>query len=129
MDHVLRFIEEIRTTAQEYRADLFIGIIPRYVQVYDEAWSKASFIYGLDDAKYSTLEPNRLFAERLEQRGFTRLDLLPALREEGEKRLLHFPIDGHWNVEGNDYVAGLLAAMILSASRSEDTPPDGVPGA
>ena len=70
MSDVHRLLEETRDVAREHDADFLIAIIPRYVQVYDGAWEKASLVYRLSAEKYSIFEPNRRFAELLSESGF-----------------------------------------------------------
>jgi SGNH hydrolase-like domain, acetyltransferase AlgX len=109
---VLRILGETRDAAAETGADYLVVLCPRFSQVYDDAWSKAKFVYRLSDAEYSPLEPNRSFTQLLKDSGFWHLDLLGPLREEGRRRPLHFTVDGHWNRDGNDFVGSLLAASV-----------------
>jgi hypothetical protein len=114
VDGVVRLLGETRAAAAEAGAELLVVLCPRFTQVYDEAWSKASLVYRLSADDYSPLEPNRSFAERLRGAGFPVVDLLEPLREEGRRRMLHFPIDGHWNRDGNDFVASIIATAVAS---------------
>jgi hypothetical protein len=112
VNDVVRLLEETRAAAEAAGAQFVAVLCPRYSQVYDDAWAKASLVYRLTADDYSPLEPNRSFGERLRGEGFAVIDLLGPMREEGHHRLLHFPIDGHWNRDGNDFVAALIATSV-----------------
>lgn len=114
IDSVLTLLREARATAGEHGAPLLVALCPRYTQVYDDAWAKAALVYRLDEDEFDPLEPNRTFLERLRQEGFWAVDLLPTLRREARARLLHFPIDGHWNEAGIAVAADVLAETILA---------------
>lgn len=109
---VLELLDGVRTTAASRGAPLLVALCPRFTQVYPDAWGKAALVYRLSEEQYSPLEPNRSFGGRLAAAGFWHLDLLEPLRTEGGRRMLHFPVDGHLNAAGNEFVAGLLAAAI-----------------
>lgn len=109
---VIDLLAEVRAAAANHGAPLLVVLCPRYTQVYDSAWAKAALVYRLGEDEYSPLEPNRGFGALLEAEGFWTVDLLEPLRREGGERRLHFPVDGHWNREGNEFVAGVLAAAI-----------------
>ena len=50
------------------------------------------------------------------------LALEPLFRIETEKgRRLHFPINGHWNPEGNDLAGRLMAEFLLGFERVRET--------
>lgn len=112
MERVLELLDQVRSTARSAGAPLLIALCPRFTQVYPDAWSKAALVYRLSHEEYSPMQPNRAFGERLAAAGFWYLDLLEPLRAEGERRLLHFPVDGHLNPAGNDFAAELLAGVI-----------------
>jgi hypothetical protein len=112
MDNVQGLLVQTQAFAREQGAGFLVALCPRYTQVYDDAWAKASLVYRLSADDYSPLEPNRTFGERLRAAGFRVVDLLEPLREEGRRRALHFPVDGHWNRDGNEFVASVLAGAI-----------------
>jgi hypothetical protein len=112
VNDVVRLLDETRTAAEAAGARFVAVLCPRFTQVYDDAWAKASLVYRLSADDYSPLEPNRSFGERLRGEGFSVVDLLEPMREEGGRRMLHFPIDGHWNRDGNDFVATLIAPSV-----------------
>jgi hypothetical protein len=59
--------------------------------------------------------PVRRMAEICERNGIPFFDLEPRFREEvAAGHVLHWRFDGHWNPDGNELGAGLLAKFILS---------------
>lgn len=130
MLRVLEIIAEMRAAAVENDGDFLIALNPRYTQTYDHAWKKASLVYRLPDDEYSPFQPNLRLTEALKERGFWVVDLLDPLREKGTQEELHFPIDGHWNPKGNEFVASVLAEAILPRLEDEaDGVTDGEPQA
>ncbi len=62
--------------------------------------------------------PVRRMAEICERNGIPFLDLEPRFREEvAAGRVLHWPFDGHWNLDGNELGAELLADYVISLER------------
>lgn len=112
MQHVLELLEAIRSAAKEVGAALLVVLNPRFTQIYDDAWGKAARFYRLSEEEYDPFEPNASFVELLRERHFRVVDLLGPLREEGAQRMLNFPLDGHWNPEGNEFVASVLVKTI-----------------
>ncbi len=115
---VQQFIEDMRAASREHDAGFLVVFNPRYAQVYDNAWASASLVYQLDQELYSVYEPNRSFSKRLSASGIWHVDLLDSFREEVKERALHFPVDRHWNIEGNEFVASALAEVILGRPES-----------
>lgn len=112
MGNVLSLLEETRAVARHYDAGFLVVLCPRYTQVYEEAWSKGRAVYGLSEEGYTPVEPNRLFRERLRTHDFWTVDLLAPLRGEVHRRRLNFRMDGHWNRDGNKFVAAVLAKSV-----------------
>ena len=62
--------------------------------------------------------PVRRLAQFCSENGIPFFDMEPAFREvTATGRRLHWPYNGHWNEEGNDLAARLLAKMILDRER------------
>lgn len=62
--------------------------------------------------------PNRRMQEICERHGIPFVNLEPAFRKAtAAGRVLHWPIDGHWNREGADFAAQLLAGFVLAVER------------
>jgi hypothetical protein len=58
--------------------------------------------------------PDSRMAALTARNGIPFLALEPPFREEqAAGRVLHWPYDGHWNVEGNDFAGALLASFVL----------------
>jgi hypothetical protein len=111
MHEALTHLEEARRLAAAGGAQFLVVLCPRYSQVYDDAWDKARLVYWLSD-DYARSQPNERFARDLEADGFWLMDLLPPMSAEARRRPLHFPIDGHWNRDGNAFVADALADAV-----------------
>jgi hypothetical protein len=112
MNTVVSLLEQSRAIARQNGAGFLVVLCPRYSQVYDNAWNTARLVYRLADNEYTPLEPDHLFAERLRAHGFWTVDLLGPLHREAYRRPLHYPIDGHWNRAGNDFVASVLSRRV-----------------
>lgn len=119
VDFVMTILEETRDVAAASGADFLVVLCPRFTQVYEDAWSKANLVYGLPAEEYDPLEPNRSFGERLRSSGFAVIDLLAPMRDEGRRRSLHFPVDGHWNREGTAFAAEIIAPTIAARLRGQ----------
>lgn len=113
VDAVVNLVERSRAAAERAGATYLVALCPRYTQVYDDAWAKAAVVYRLDPVEYTPEQPNRAFAELLRMRDVATVDLLGPLRDEAKRRRLHFAVDGHWNREGNHFVADLLGREIV----------------
>jgi len=70
--------------------------------------------------------PDSRMAALAVRNGISFLALEPSFRDEqAAGRILHWPFDGHWNVEGNDLAGELLAAFVLAPSDAEGREPAG----
>jgi hypothetical protein len=62
--------------------------------------------------------PDRRLAQFCAEKGIPFMAMEPTFREETRAgKRLHWPYNGHWNVEGNDLAGRLLAKMILERER------------
>jgi len=68
----------------------------------------------MQESDFDLEKPNRRLRSFLERVRIEHIDLLDRFKQDGyaEKEQLYFPIDGHWNVSGNDAVGSILAAAL-----------------
>ena len=85
---------------------------------------------GMRDAAFDLDGPDRRSARFGAQERVPFLALEPIFREEtAAGRRLHWKYDGHWNAEGNDLAARLIADFVASRDLSEGArPPTPTPG-
>jgi len=94
---------------------VLVMLSPAEVQVNDDVFERVAARMGAVPARFDRTLPNRLVAEALEAAapGVPVLDLLPVLRRALEAGLgLYYPMETHWNVEGNRVAAAALAEWI-----------------
>ena len=84
--------------------ELFVFVFPFKEQVYWEQWESRL----VDRENYDRFKPNRVVSTSLEALGVEYYDLTADLVEAGKSRVLYWPIDSHWNGEGNRIVANLI---------------------
>jgi|GEM_PF-3806684 len=75
---------------------------------------------GMSELKWDLDKPDRRLGQYCEEQGIPFLALEPAFRVETieNKRTLHIPVNGHWNEDGNDYAAMLMAEFLLENERA-----------
>lgn len=100
-----RFIQML----QEDRKELFVFIFPFKEQVYWDQWA-----FKLSHPEYyDQFKPNQIVRESLEVLGVKYYDLTNDMIEEAKTRVLFWPIDSHWNPEGNRLAAKLIYDWLL----------------
>lgn len=73
-------------------------------QVYPSIWRELQDIYPvLWENEYNLSKPNSIIAECAKKQGIFHLDLLPSFKRN--QAMLHYPVDGHWNTEGQLFAA------------------------
>ncbi len=93
-------LAQMTETAKQNNATLIIVIIPHQVQVDNDIWNGVKNAYNLNENDYSRSLPNEQVKQLGKELGITVIDLLPGLTEENNKKKLYYPIDGHFNPEG-----------------------------
>ncbi len=80
-------------------------------QVYPSVWKELQEIYPvLHEKEYNLSKPNALIAACAEELSIFHLDLLPLFQQD--QRLLHYPVDGHWNAEGQRFAAEKIRGFL-----------------
>ncbi|MFQ5443059.1 MAG: hypothetical protein ACE5EK_00440 [Nitrospinales bacterium] len=100
------YMEEILTrfkmVAEGASARLYLVFIPHVVQTSDSVFVNTVNRLGDDVENFDIWKPNRKLAVLSEKLGIDYLDLLPALREETQKKgLLYYRRDPHWTPAGH----------------------------
>ncbi len=93
-------IVRLSETAKANNASLVIVVIPHQVQVDTDIWNGVKKEYNLNENDYDQSLPSQEIKELGSKLGITVVDLLPGLTEENNKKKLYYPIDGHFNREG-----------------------------
>lgn len=94
---------------------VLVLLSPAEVQVNDALFERVTSRMNAAPARFDRDLPNRLVAQALEAAapGVPVLDLLPVLRRAMEAGAsLYYPMETHWNVEGNRVAATALAEWI-----------------
>jgi hypothetical protein len=79
---------------------------------------------AMADGEWDLDQPDRRMAALCAKHGIPYVALEPDFREEtAHGARLHWPHDGHWNVEGNDLAGARLAELLLGTSPSPGDPP------
>lgn len=103
---------------------VLVVLSPAEVQVNDALFGRVAARMNEIPARFDRDLPNRLVAQALEAAapGIPVLDLLPPLRRAMDSGVNpYYPMETHWNVEGNRVVAQALAEWI-EANWLADTP-------
>jgi hypothetical protein len=73
---------------------------------------------GMKDLEWDLDQADRRMERLCQENDIPFLALEPLFRLETEKgRRLHFPVNGHWNTEGNDLAGRLVAEFLLGLER------------
>jgi len=106
-EHSWRLVEKLLQRFQEEldaEGVLFsVVVLPYLPQVYDDVWSQA---FALGGERFDRFMGNRRLLRICETHRIDCLDLTPEFvsRARATGRYLHFPVDGHPNVEGHDLI-------------------------
>ncbi|MFP5222752.1 MAG: alginate O-acetyltransferase AlgX-related protein [Acidobacteriota bacterium] len=94
---------------------VLVMLSPAEVQVNDAVFERMAARMNADPARFDRDLPNRLVAQALEAAapGIPVLDLTPVLRQATKAgACLYYPMETHWNVEGNKVAGKALADWI-----------------
>ncbi len=114
-DLMFGLVKMLEADVNAHGAKLTVAIVPSIIQVYPELWGK--FSAGRKGGNHSsTLDrenPNRTITNWCQANGIEVVDLLPALREAGEKNsFLYFPYNLHWTAAGHQVVADEIFSAV-----------------
>jgi lysophospholipase L1-like esterase len=105
---------EMQRLAERAGAQLFVCYLPEQNQVSDSQWNQIA-LYGGGASSYDRERPNRLLGELCARHGIPYLDLTPAFRQHiaAGGPYPYFPVDAHFNVEGNRLAAQLIYEYLV----------------
>jgi hypothetical protein len=76
---------------------------------------------GMSEGQWDLDQPDRRMAALCARHGIPFLALEPGFREETARgAVLHWPLDGHWNVAGNDRAGARLAELVVALGVGSD---------
>ena len=119
IEEAYKFVLEIGQRCAASGVEFLVVVIPRFTQVHPDAWNKAVTVYRLPPEDYNLEEPNRRLGDMLNRKQIRTLNLLRPLRQAVRTKELYFEQDGHWNREGNSFVASIIAKTLLASSHGE----------
>ncbi len=114
-ERTYEIIAQLGREVKNSGAKLIVAIIPTKNQVDQELFSDEMKRAGKDISDYDLKAPNRRLTAMLDELGIAYTDLTPGFRERQRKSpasKLYFAVDRHWNKEGHDLAASLLAKTI-----------------
>jgi lysophospholipase L1-like esterase len=105
---------EMQRLAESADAQLFVCYLPEQNQVSDSKWNQMA-LYSGEASSYDRERPNHLLGELCARNGIPYLDLTPAFRQHiaAGKPYPYFPVNAHFNVEGNRLAAQLIYEYLL----------------
>jgi lysophospholipase L1-like esterase len=105
---------EMQRLAERAGAQLFVCYLPEQNQVSDSQWNQIA-LYGGGASSYDRERPNHLLGELCARHGIPYLDLTPAFRQHiaAGGPYPYFPVDAHFNVEGNRLAAQLIYEYLV----------------
>lgn len=105
---------EMQRLAERAGAQLFVCYLPEQNQVSDSLWNQIA-IHSGEAISYDRERPNRLLGELCARHGIPYLDLTPAFRQHiaAGGPYPYFPVNAHFNVEGNRLAAGLIYQYLV----------------
>ncbi len=114
---VQRLFIEMTRLANERGIPIVFAMLPPREQVHEAPFDKSQ---GQLD------KPQVIFSRFFQEHEIAYIDLLKRFREEGSGKELYYPIDLHWNRDGNALAAELIAEYIKAhyaiAAPSTETP-------
>lgn len=111
-DRFAAILRGLRDDVEASGAEFRMVILPDRVQVNLDEQREALAYLGMRDHQFDWDKPQRRLRELLDREGVSYLDLLEPFRERTKTQQLFDPGNTHWNVEGNAFVAELLARWL-----------------
>jgi len=112
---VVSYLENIRRVCEARGVKLFVAIFPDEMQVDPEVRRQLfESMPGDKPEDYDFSLPDAVLIEELERQGIGYVDLLPALRIEGQQAPVYKPRDTHLNLRGNRVVADRIGEALRS---------------
>lgn len=110
---VQQLLLELATFTRERNIRLIVVALPTQYQVHEELWKHHFEVFRVDPDLYDLDKPQKILRDFFRQHEIEFLDLLPAMRAEGAKRLLFYPIASYMNPEGHRIVAREVCSYLL----------------
>ncbi len=113
LNAVLEAMEEIARICDRRNIDLAVVLIPEETQLDKDLQSDLETTYKLyRDGIMDYLQPNRVLAARLGERGIYFIDLYPRFEAAAASTVLYKPRDTHWNIAGNRLASEMIAGSL-----------------
>ncbi len=111
LKQVLLFFQD---TVVNSNAKFVVMMIPDEYQVYPSLLKEAAHHKGNQPNDYNTDLPQTQLSHFFQENEIASLDLLPTFVEQSENQILYRRQDTHWNIEGNQLAAKMLAEYIAN---------------
>ncbi len=108
-----QILQEIRDFSNdELGAEFGVVVIPTIYQVYEKFWEHNLEFFSVSADVVDKNKPNRVLSEFLTEENIKHFDLLDGFLARPADPLLYYPIDRHWNKDGNQLAAELVYSFI-----------------
>lgn len=105
-------VHKLAEDARRSGAALLVVVIPDELQVNAQLRVQVRQMDPLDEEPFDLTWITHRVTSELEAAGIPTIDLLSAFQRESRQRRLYKPRDTHWNAEGNQLAADVLARFI-----------------
>jgi hypothetical protein len=113
-EDALQILEQMNTTAHDAGALLVVVVMPEEMQIDVGLRKKVTDSQKIVSADYDFDWVQNTLVTLLREKGIEAVDLLPAMREAGEKEQLYRYRNTHWNIEGNRIAADQISTHLQS---------------
>ena len=113
-EDALQILKQMNATARDAGALLVVVVMPEEMQIDAGLREKVTETQDIISAKYDFDWVQNTLVTLLRERGIETVDLLPAMREAGEKEPLYRYRNTHWNIEGNRVAAEQISMHLQS---------------
>jgi hypothetical protein len=107
-DKLLSSTQELNQVCKSKNVKLVVALIPTKEQVEKDKLNEVINFFKIDTSAIDMKKPQKLISDFLNQNQIINIDLLDTLFEASKTGKPYFDFDSHWNVYGNDVVAGKM---------------------
>ena len=114
VEQTVQYLAEMKHRCDLHGAAFAIVVLPDELQVNPTVQAKVfntDFNEKRDDFDFSL--PNRMLGEKLKELNIRYIDLLEDIANAGSQKVLYKPNDSHFNIEGNELVARMIAEQLF----------------
>src|SRR4030095_638847 len=112
-----QFLKDYERLAAQYGIQPIVVFVPTTIEVYGSQYLENSNKHFLEKIKTQLQFENNsheAFLQLIKDTKLRLVDLLPKFREEARAgKLLYYPFDTHWNVEGRRVAAELIGSSLV----------------